>query len=440
MKKGLRTLWCLLLVVLLAGAYGICACAVSISDTEEAAVNPVISYGLNVIANETDMRVAGISGQTFNFSEKHFMRAMNLSDIESIQITQLPSDVQGAIYCGAQRMKAGQTVIGDNIDKMTFSQAEGFSEYASFKFRVNGSSYENECKIYMLKSVNSCPSTANASYASLNIDAYRNISVSGVLAGYDADGDGITFEIVRYPEDGAVRILDRKHGTYTYIPSENYSGKDSFEYVVRDCYGNYSASAKVSVTVAVPSVSVVYSDLVDSDIYSYAINLTEQGVMNGIQVGEHFYFRPEASVSRAEFVVTAMSALGIKNVPDVKDTGFYDDGSIRDEMKGYIALAYSKGYISGIRKDGEIYFCPNDEIKLSEAAVILSNIIGYSDPEIKPVFSDASSIPAWSQRAVVSLYSLGVLESGDGNVEVNRTVDRGTMAKILSRAMVIGGV
>lgn len=440
MKKVSRFLFCLLLAVVLMGSLCICACAVSISDTEVSGVKPTVSYGLNVLAGNTDMRVAGISGQTFNFSEEQFMRAMNLSDVESIQITKLPDEVQGAIYYGSQRMSVGQTVIGENISKMTFSQSAGFSECASFCFRVNGSAYENECRIYMLGAVNSCPSTANASYASLNVDAYRNISVSGVLAGYDADGDDIIFEIVRYPEDGAIKMLDREHGTYTYIPSENYSGKDSFEYVVRDCYGNYSASAKVSVTVAVPSVSVVYSDLIDTDVYSYAINLTEQGVMNGVQVGEHYYFRPSESVSRAEFVVTAMSALGIKNVPDVADTGFCDDGDIRSEMKGYIALAYSKGYISGTKRDGEIYFCPDESIKLSEAAVILSNIIGYSDPEIKPVFSDASSIPTWSQRAVVSLYSLGVLECGDGNAEANKVVDRGTMAKILSRAMVISGI
>jgi len=231
-------------------------------------------------------------------------------------------------------------------------------------------------------------------------------------------------------------MTDRNYGTYTYIPSNGYSGKDSFEYVVYDKYGNYSASKEVCVYVSAPSVSVVYSDLAGSGIHTYAIFLTEEGIMNGVQVGEHYYFKPESEVSRAEFVVTAMNAMGIKDVPTVSDTGFADDADIRPEMKGYIALAYTKGYISGIRKDGEIYFCPDETILLSEAAVILSNIIGYSEPVIKPVFADADKIPAWSERAVISLHALGVIECGSDSIEVSREVTRGEMAKLLSKAII----
>ena len=437
MKKGLKIFVCLVIISLLICVA--CVFASAASDSSNNGSISVISYGLRVLAAQTDMRVAGAKGQTFNFSEESFLRGMNLSDIDSIQITKLPDATSGTLYYGAQPITAGQIVSGDDISKMTFSEAGGFANYASFKFRVNGSAYENECKIYLISSANSAPSTATASYASLNIETHKNIKVSGVLCGYDPDGDELTFEIVKYPEDGALRMLDKTYGTYTYIPSENYSGKDSFEYVVRDKYGNYSASATVSVTVSVPSVSVVYSDLIDTDIHTYAISLTEDGIMNGVQVGEYFYFKPEGEVSRAEFLVTAMTALGIRSVPDVTDTGFYDDDNIRPEMKGYIALAYSKGYISGVKKDGEIYFYPDETIRLSEAAVILSNIIGYSEPEIKPVFSDSSSIPAWSERAVVSLHTLGVIQSGDGSIEASQNITRGTMAKLLSRAMLITG-
>ena len=436
MKRFFRIFICSLIVTLLVSAACIC---VSATGKTEGETLSVISYGLRVLAAQTDMRVAGIKGQTFNFSEESFLRGMNLSDIDNIQITILPDATSGTLYCGSQPVTEGQTISGDDITKMTFCEAGGFGNYASFKFRVNGSAYETECKIYLISSANSAPSTANASYASLNMETHKNIGASGVLCGYDPDGDELTFEIVKYPEDGSVKILDKNYGTYTYIPSENYSGKDSFEYVVRDKYGNYSTSTTVSVTVSVPSVSVTYSDLIDTDIHTYAISLTEDGIMNGVQVGEYFYFKPETEVSRAEFIVTAMTALGIRNVPDVTDTGFFDDGDIRPEMKGYIALAYSKGYISGIKKDGEIYFCPDETIKLSEAAVILSNIIGYSEPEIKPVFSDASSIPAWSERAVVSLHTLGIIESGDGSIEASRNITRGSMAKLLCRTMLITG-
>ena len=437
MKRFFRIFICALIMILL--VFAACVCVSAAGKTTERETLSVISYGLRVLAAQTDIRVAGLKGQTFNFSEESFLRGMNLSDIESIQITKLPEATSGTLYCGSQPIAEGQTISGDDISKMTFCEAGGFGNYASFKFRVNGSAYDTECKIYLISSANSAPSTSNASYASLNMETHKNINASGVLCGYDPDGDELTFEIVRYPEDGAIQLIDKNYGTYTYMPSENYSGKDSFEYVVRDKYGNYSASTTVSVTVSVPSVSVTYSDLIDTDIHTYAISLTEDGIMNGVQVGEHFYFKPDTEVSRAEFIVTAMTALGIRSVPDVADTGFYDDDDIRPEMKGYIALAYSKGYISGIKKDGEIYFNPNETIRLSEAAVILSNIIGYSEPEIKPVFSDASSIPAWSERAVVSLHTLGVIQSGDGSIEAGRIITRGVMAELLCRTMLITG-
>ena len=439
MKTHGKIFLCVILVFIISISLCVCCTASGTADVTTGENTPVISYGLRVIANQNDMRIAGISGQTLNFSERNFMSGMNLSDIESIQITKLPSSVGGVLYYDSQPVTEGQTIQGDSISKMTFSASDGFGSFESFNFKVNGSAYETVCKIYMLSGVNSSPNTANASYASLNIETHKNISMSGVLYGYDAEGDELTFEIVKYPDDGVVKMTDKNRGVYTYIPGKNFSGKDDFTYVVRDKYGNYSSATTVSVSVCVPSVSVFYSDLEDNSIHTYALSLTEDGIMNGVQVGEYFYFKPEVEVSRAEFIVTAMNALGIKNVPDVENTGFFDDSDIRPEMKGYVALAYSKGYISGRKKDGEICFLPNETIKLSEAAVILSNIIGYSEPEIKPVFSDGQSIPVWSERAIVSLHTLGVLESSDGSIEAGKTVDRGTMAKLLSRAMFITG-
>lgn len=437
MKGFLKILLPTVLLLVLLCALCVEVGAVDISDN--AARVPVLSYGLRVLASQTDMRVSGISGQTYNFSEHVFLCSMNVSDVQSIQITRLPDAVQGTLYCGAETARVGQTISGDSIDKMTFTPSKSFAECATFGFRINGGEYETECKIYMLSAVNSAPTPSTASYASLNIRTHRDIGTSGVLSGYDPEGDDMTFEIVKYPKQGVIKMVDKSYGVYTYIPCDGFSGKDSFEYVVRDEYGNYSASETVNITVSVPSVSVTYSDLEGSDIHTYAIALTEQGIMNGTQVGEYFYFRPDTEVSRAELVVTVMSALGIKDVPDVEDTGFFDDEDIRPEMKGYISLAYAKGYISGIKRDGEIYFCPDETVKLSEAAVIISNIIGYSEPEIKPVFSDSASIPAWSERAVVSLHALGVIESADGSIEATQTVTRGAMARIVSKAMQITG-
>jgi hypothetical protein len=180
-------------------------------------------------------------------------------------------------------------------------------------------------------------------------------------------------------------------------------------------------------------------DLIDDELHSHAIAMTECGLMNGTQVGDYYYFKADGEVSRAEFLVSAMKAIGIRNVPDVEKTEFYDDDSIGDEMKGYVALAHSRGYISGTRVDGELCFLPDESIKMSEAAVMISNMIGYAEPKMVTVFADSDSIPAWSDKAVSSLYALGVIEAPDMVSGAGETVTRGGMAKLINRTMRVIG-
>ena len=108
-------------------------------------------------------------------------------------------------------------------------------------------------------------------------------------------------------------------------------------------------------------------------------------------------------------------------------------------MKGYIALAYSKSYISGISENGQLCFKPNESITLSEASVIISNMVGYAKPAVAPVFADSDEIPTWSSEAIESLYTLGVLEFPDKTVNASAYITRGDMAKLLHKTMQLIG-
>ena len=395
-----------------------------------------ISCALDVIAYKNQMDIGGIKGNVLNFSAERFACAMNLSDIESITVTSLPDISCGSLYIGSEGVSVGQRISGANIALMTYEEADaGNGKQANFKFSVNDSAYEIVCNIHMIDGVNYSPSLSMASLISLNRETYRNIKVSGVLSAYDPEGDEMIFEIVKYPANGILVLEDRILGTYTYTPNESYTGSDSFSYVVRDRYGNYSSSATVTIEVNAQRTATVYSDMIDHELYAHAIAVTESGLMNGTRVGDYFCFEADREVSRAELVVTAMNAIGIKNVPEAENTGFADDADINPAMKGYIALAYSKGYISGIKSNGEIFFRPNDTVTLSEAAVIVSNMIGYAKPSVTPAFADADSIPSWSSSAIESLYTLGILEFPDKTVGANETVTRGDMAELLNKTM-----
>jgi hypothetical protein len=445
MKKAIKACIIFVSLLMLVCCLSVCAVAddsggvllISNGNKNEKAK---VSYALDVIANDKPMVMTGICGNVLNFSSERFACAMNLSKIEKITIKSLPSAVCGALYIGSEGVSVGQSIKAEDIHLMTYEEATlGVGSNTAFTFTVNDSPYEIACNIYMIEGINYAPTVNIAPYASLNLDTYRDIAISGVLSACDPEGDEMTFEIVKYPVNGLVELTDNNLGTYTYTPSALYTGNDSFCYVVYDKYGNYSAAAKVNLTVSAPGISTVYSDMIGNDLYSHAISMTENGLMNGIQVGDYYYFEADREVSRAEFLITAMNAVGIKSVPDVECSGFYDDADISSEMKGYVALAYSKGYISGTKVDGNIYFLPDEKIKLSEAAVIISNMIGYAEAQVETVFADADEIPAWSGKAIESLHTLGILEVPDKTVGADVTITRGNMAKLLNKTMLVIG-
>ncbi len=409
-----------------------------IVETENTSEFRSVSPALQVIADQSSMAIAGIKGNMLNFSAERFACAMNLSNVQFITVTSLPDIRCGALYLGSEGISVGQKIKAEQITLMTYEEASsGVGQKTSFRFRVEESAYEMTCNIYMIDGVNYCPTVSMASEASLHMETYKDIRTSGLLSAYDPEGDKLTFEVVQYPINGRLIIEDSSVGSYTYIPNEGFTGEDSFKYVACDQYGNYSAWKEISLRVMLPGVNTVYQDLLDDPLHSHAIAMTECGIMNGVQVGEHYYFEADREVSRAEFVVMAMNAIGLKNLPAVESTGFADDDKINAEMKGYIALAYQKGYISGKTIDGALCFAPNESIKLSEASVIISNMIGYAEPKVTPVFADA--VPSWSQKAINSLYTLGILEAPEMISAAGEYLTRGEMAKLLNKTMHVIG-
>ena len=230
-------------------------------------------------------------------------------------------------------------------------------------------------------------------------------------------------------------MTDRTLGTYVYTPLEGFVGSDRFSYVARDKYGNYSALETVNVSVALPGTSVTYVDMKGSEAYNAALSLTEAGIMSGTQVGNQYYFYPDIAVSRVEFLVMAMNAAGITEVPDVASTVFFDDAEIPASMKGYVAAAYEMKYISGTLSQGKLCFLPNESITRAQAAVMLSNIVGLCDVAVTPTFADGRDIPVWATEAIYSLNAAGIMNSDQGYITPTATVTRAQTAQLLSAVM-----
>ncbi len=77
----------------------------------------------------------------------------------------------------------------------------------------------------------------------------QNASLSFTLTGSDPDNDTFTFELVTAPQNGTVDI-DPNTGASTYTPSQDFTGSDTFTFLVRDSHNVASAVATVTINVA----------------------------------------------------------------------------------------------------------------------------------------------------------------------------------------------
>ena len=413
--------------MLLLGA-GILSCHAA----EEAAP---VSHGVQILAASSDVAVAAPVGNEVVFSADLFARGMNLSHVDSITVRTLPAVTDGELLLGSTRVVEGQTITASELPYLVFCAAGEQEMQSRFCFSVNGSPISMVCNVYLLEQANYTPTVSMASGLSLNVSTYRDLCVHGTLSAYDPDGDDLTFEVISYPQNGWIVLTDSSQGTYVYTPAAGYVGSDRFSYVARDRYGNYSASATVELRVALSGTAVTYVDMADSPALGAAISLTEAGVMSGTQMGNQHYFYPNDTVTRAEFLVMAMNAAGITNVPNCYDTGFADDADIPPTMKGYVATAYAMKYISGSLVEGKLCFLPNEEITRAQAAVILSGIVGLCDVAVTPTFADGSQIPVWASEAIYSLNAAGILTPEGGYISATSKLTREQTARLLAAVM-----
>ncbi len=409
--------------------------AASINAAMDKELTTLVSPALSVIAEDNGMAMAGLKGSSISFEEDDFSRALNVKGVSSITITQAPPVTDGELRVGSTVVNSGQTLSAASLSLMTYTSSSKECTKTTFRFKVDGSSYDIPCSIYLLDKMNSAPTLENVPENSLTVSTHRNVTYYGTLPCHDPDGDKTVIEIVSYPKNGILCLSDKAAGEYTYTPKVGYSGKDSFTYVARDIYGNYSASAEVSLKVTRPKTTVTFNDMSGSPYYNAALTMVESGIMSGTQVGADVYFYPEDTVTRGEFVVMTMHALGMEKVTDVATTRFADDADIPEYMKDYVAAAYELGYIKGINTEKGVCFEANRAITRAEAAVFLGSILDVSTPTVLPTFADSADVPAWAAPSLYSVNAIGVMNTLDGNISAAEVVTRADAAQILTNLM-----
>lgn len=405
-------------------------------------IAPAVSYGLRVMAAREEMVFAGLCGNEISFTAEDIRRAMNLSELNYITVQSLPEPGEGTLFVGSVGATEGQVISAGSLSLLSFAAADDTKpSEATMEISVNGSDYTVTCRLCLLDRLNYTPTVALAPTVSLHIETYKDLPTAGTVSAYDPEGDELTYEIVRYAGHGRVSLTDKHTGAYVYTPDAGFVGQDSFDYVVYDRYGNYSTSATVSISVTPRPASVTYADIDGEGDAAAILSISSMGLMNGTKVGGETYFKPTESISRLEFLVTAMQAAGITadTVASAGEPSFADCADIPVAMRPFVAYAAQKNYIGGKTVDGKLCFKPNDTITRAEAAVILSNIIGYAVEDTVTAFADADSMPVWSGEALTSLRALGILVTPDGNAHAGQTMTRATTAAWLCRSMQLMG-
>lgn len=266
----------------------------------------------------------------------------------------------------------------------------------------------------------------------LELATYRCVAVTGNFKAIDPDGDLLTFEITAAPKKGTVSPTG---GTgFTYTPNENAKGKDVFTYVAVDSNGGVSSAATVTIDIKKQSTKVMYSDMEGDGAHYSSLVLAETGIFTGEQLGGQYFFRPEETVSRSEFLAMCLKLTDAKPIEGITRTGFFDDGDIPMWAKPYVSAALMSGIVSGSRDDdGQLVFNSNDPITFAQAAVILNNTLGITD--VTGVAAvDTEVVPAWAASASVNLSACNILPTGLAGISSD-VITRADAAEMLVASM-----
>lgn len=259
---------------------------------------------------------------------------------------------------------------------------------------------------------------------SLEVETYQDIPYTGTLS---ADAEGCTFAIADAPRKGEVTI---DGDTFVYTPAAKKTGTDRFTYTATDPSGNTSAPAVVTVEIVKRRTAVTYSDMAGSGAHNAAVALAERGLYTGRQLGASWFFEPQETMSRSEFLALAMDAAALTVPQGVQLTGFADDGVIPTWAKSYASAAVREGLITGISTDEGLSFCGEDAITLGEAAAVMDRLLDVADVDV----ATASTGRDWAAQSVANMEAVQVIAVGSA-AAAERPITRAQAAEMIVSAI-----
>ena len=125
----------------------------------------------------------------------------------------------------------------------TYSPKVNYNGSDSFTFTSSDGTLSDTSKVSItVTAVNDSP----VAFAE-RVTTSEDTKYSGSVSASDVENDILTYNILTNPSNGTVSITNSSLGTFTYSPTINYNGDDSFTFTANDY--NYSDTATVSITI-----------------------------------------------------------------------------------------------------------------------------------------------------------------------------------------------
>ncbi|WP_256761019.1 S-layer homology domain-containing protein [Cohnella sp. WQ 127256] len=157
-----------------------------------------------------------------------------------------------------------------------------------------------------------------------------------------------------------------------------------------------------------PVTEVKFSDIAKHWAEASIKQAVYSGIIKGYTDGT---FKPNATVTRAEFAVMLMNAL--KPQGNGADLKFTDNAKIGTWAQKAVAQAVQANIIKG-NQDGS--FRPNAEVTRAEMAVMIANALGQPiEANATTSFADDKGIPAWAKGSVAIVKQAGIVQGNSDN-------------------------
>ena len=381
-----------------------------------------------------DFSKNGLIGTIIVFQREDFVvKSDHKPVLNGITIDVLPDPGAGSLCIGGRPVEAGSFVDATALDGLRFQSAQSPTvTTAQLTFTPSFSSGEDARQttvtIHLLTEKNEPPVARN-----MELTTYKNVAATGCFDAVDGEGDPLTFQLTSTPARGAVTL--EENGQFVYTPYENKTGKDSFTYVAVDPAGNTSPEARVTLRIDKPDTKVTYADLEGHPAGKAAVRLAEEGVYVGRYVNGRYFFDPDQTVTRAQFLTMAMATAGLEDLEGVTLTGFSDDGAIPAWAKGAVSAALKAGVVQGSRdENGAPVFGAEDTISRAEAAVMLDNLLDITDVPVAVFSSEGEN--HWAAQAAANLSASHIIRADTaGAVQLADTLTMADAAEMLDGAL-----